>query len=66
LGNATTFGKNREVQMGMIAVLHTWGQQLSLHPHQLQAIPGSSVNKDGAMENIRADGKFLFSVKVSY
>ena len=28
-----TFGKNKEMQMGMIAILHTWGQQLSLHPH---------------------------------
>ena len=24
------FGKAKEMQMGMIAVLHTWGQQLSL------------------------------------
>ena len=28
-----TFGKDKGIQMGMIAVLHTWGQQLSLHPH---------------------------------
>ena len=27
-----TFGKNKGVQMGMITVLHTWGQNLSLHP----------------------------------
>lgn len=27
-----TFGKNRGMQMGMVAILHTWGQNLSLHP----------------------------------
>jgi hypothetical protein len=28
-GNTKIFGKAKEMQMGMIAVLHTWGQQLS-------------------------------------
>jgi hypothetical protein len=28
-----TFSIKKEVQSGMIAVLHTWGQNLSLHPH---------------------------------
>jgi hypothetical protein len=37
--------ENKEVQMGMIAVLHTWGQQLSLHPH-LHCIPGGGVDKE--------------------
>ena len=27
------FGKNAGIQLGMIAVLHTWGQNVSLHPH---------------------------------
>lgn len=26
------FGKNKGLQVGMIALLHTWGQNLSLHP----------------------------------
>jgi hypothetical protein len=34
------------MQMGMI--LHTWGQQLSLHPH-LHCIPGG-INRDGTVE----------------
>jgi hypothetical protein len=38
-GNAKTFGKAKEMQMGMIAVLHTWGQQLSLHPHLHCIVP---------------------------
>jgi hypothetical protein len=58
-----TFGKNKGVQMGMIAVLHTWGQNLSLHPHLHCIVPGGGVDKDGNWQNIRGDGKFLFPVK---
>lgn len=57
------FGKNQGVQMGMIAVLHTWGQNLSLHPHLHCIVPGGGVDKNGQWKNIRADGKFLFHVK---
>jgi secreted Zn-dependent insulinase-like peptidase len=57
------FGKNKGVQMGMIAVLHTWGQQLSLHPHLHCIVPGGGVNKEGQWQNSRSDGKFLFPVK---
>lgn len=57
------FGKAKEIQMGMIAVLHTWGQQLSLHPHLHCIVPGGGVNKNGMWQNSRSDGKFLFPVK---
>jgi hypothetical protein len=57
------FGKNKEVQMGMIAVLHTWGQQLSLHPHLHCIVPGGGVDKKEQWKNSRSDGKFLFPVK---
>lgn len=57
------FGKTKAVQMGMIAVLHTWGQTLSLHPHLHCIVPGGGVTKQGQWQNIRADGKYLFSVK---
>jgi hypothetical protein len=57
------FGKAKEMQMGMIAVLHTWGQQLSLHPHLHCIVPGGGVNKNGQWQNSRTDGKFLFPVK---
>jgi hypothetical protein len=46
------FGKKKEVQMGMIAVLHTWGQQLSLHPHLHCIVPGGGVDK-------RSNGKIV-------
>ena len=58
-----TFGKAKEMQMGMIAVLHTWGQQLSLHPHLHCIVPGGGINREGQWENSRTDGNFLFPVK---
>jgi hypothetical protein len=58
-----SFGNNKGVQMGMIAVLHTWGQNLCLHPHLHCIVPGGGINKQGLWQNIRTDGKFLFPVK---
>ena len=58
-----TFGENRGLKMGMIAVLHTWGQNLSLHPHLHCIVPGGGVDENGAWKNIKNDGKFLFPVK---
>lgn len=58
-----TFGKNKGLQMGMITVLHTWGQNLSLHPHLHCIVPGGGVDANGNWQNLRADGKFLFAVK---
>lgn len=57
------FGRSKEIQTGMIAVLHTWGQNLSLHPHLHCIVPGGGVDKDSNWQNIRGDGKFLFPVK---
>lgn len=58
-----TFGKNKGIQSGMIAVLHTWGQQLSLHPHLHCIVPGGGIAKERQWQNSRGDGKFLFPVK---
>lgn len=58
-----TFGKHKGFQMGMIAILHTWGQNLSLHPHLHCIVPGGGVNAKSNWHNLRADGKFLFAVK---
>lgn len=58
-----TFGKKVGAQMGMVAVLHTWGQNLSLHPHLHCIVPGGGVNRAGLWQNIRSDGKYLFPVK---
>lgn len=34
-------------QVGMVAVLHTWGQNLSLHPHLHCIVPGGGLAPDG-------------------
>lgn len=48
---------------GMIAVLHTWGQNLSLHPHLHCIVPGGGITAAGFWKNARSKGKFLFPVK---
>jgi hypothetical protein len=57
------FGNDKDLKMGMIALLHTWGQNLSLHPHLHCIVPGGGVNSHGRWQNLRANDKFLFSVK---
>ncbi len=49
--------------MGMIAILHTWGQTLSLHPHLHCIVPGGGITKSGKWKLARSKGKFLFPVK---
>lgn len=49
--------------MGMIAVLHTWGQNLSLHPHLHCIIPAGGITKSGKWKATSAKGKFLFPIK---
>jgi hypothetical protein len=41
------FGKTEGLQLGMIAILHTWGQNLSLHPHLHCIIPGGGIDANG-------------------
>ena len=45
---------------GMTAVLHTWGQQLSLHPHLHCIIPGGGLTKSGKWKTTRSNGKYLY------
>ena len=33
---------------GMTAILHTWGQQMSLHPHVHCIVPGGGIDKKGS------------------
>src|SRR5690606_31984664 len=48
---------------GMIAILHTWGQNLSLHPHLHCIVPGGGATKSGKWKPARNKGKYLFPVK---
>lgn len=60
------FGKDAKhlaAQTGMIAILHTWGQQLTLHPHLHCIVPGGGLNKQGNWKLARSKGKYLFPVK---
>jgi hypothetical protein len=50
-------------QAGMIAILHTWGQTLSLHPHLHCIVPGGGITGSGKWKLARSKGKFLFPVK---
>jgi len=55
--------KHLGAKAGMIAILHTWGQQLSLHPHRHCMVPGGGLTKNGKCKTAKVQGKFLFPVK---
>ena len=60
------FGANPKMlgaRMGMIAVLHTWGQNLSLHPHLHCIVPAGGLTPQGKWKTTKSKGRFLFSVK---
>ena len=48
---------------GMVAVLHTWGQQLWLHPHLHCIVPGGGITPQGKWKQVRSKGKYLFPTK---
>lgn len=48
---------------GMTAVLHTWGQNLSLHPHLHCIVPGGGLTKSGKWITTRSQGKYLYPKK---
>lgn len=57
------FGKTEGLQLGMIAILHTWGQNLSLHPHLHCIIPGGGIGANGNWKRKIKTDKYLFAVK---
>jgi len=61
-----TFGRDEKylgADVGAIAVLHTWGQTLMLHPHIHLIVPGGGIDKNGDWKHTRTGGKYLFPVK---
>ena len=48
---------------GMIAILHTWGQNLSLHPHLHCIVPGGGITQSDQWKSAKSKGKYLFPVK---
>jgi hypothetical protein len=57
------FGKTEGLQLGMISILHTWGQNLSLHPHLHCIVPGVGVDGSGNAKKAGKNKKFLYPVK---
>jgi hypothetical protein len=65
-GTLTTIGADRKhlgAQIGVIAVLHTWGQNLQHHPHLHCIVPGGGISPDGERWVTCRRG-FLFPVRV--
>lgn len=54
----TTYG----VETGAIAVLHTWGQNLSLHPHLHCLVPAAGYSLKGQWKNIGKKGRYLYPI----
>lgn len=50
------------VELGAICVLHTWGQNLSLHPHLHCLVPAAGYSLIGKWKHIGKNGKYLFTV----
>lgn len=57
------FGHTEGVQLGVIGVLHTWGQNLSLHPHLHCIVPGGGTDAAGKWKKQIRSSKYLFPVK---
>ncbi|RDV13335.1 IS91 family transposase [Pontibacter diazotrophicus] len=55
--------KHLGARLGMVAVLHTWGQTLSLHPHLHCVVPGGGLTEHGKWKGARGKGRYLFPVK---
>jgi hypothetical protein len=50
-------------QIGVTAILHTWGQNLLFHPHLHCVVPGGGLSPDGSRWSPTRPG-YLFPVKV--
>ena len=55
--------ENQNILGGMICIMHTWGQNLTLHPHLHCIVPAAGLDKRGDLEILRSKDKFLFNVK---
>ena len=51
------------VETGAICVLHTWGQNLALHPHSHCIVPAVGITPRGQLKEIGNQGKYLYPVR---
>lgn len=47
-------------QLGLVAVLHTWGQNLSRHVHLHCLIPGGALDDEGQWHAVKGKNDYLF------
>ena len=60
-----TFGYSHYgVETGAICVLHTWGQNLSLHPHIHCIVPAAGMTLKGNLKHITKQGRYLYPVRM--
>ncbi len=52
------------VESGAICVLHTWGQNLGLHPHIHCIVPSAGLTVKGNLKRIAKQGKYLYPVRM--
>jgi hypothetical protein len=50
-------------ESGAICVLHTWGQNLSLHPHLHCIVPSIGMSLSGNAKQMNVSGKYLYPLK---
>ena len=59
-----TFGYTHYgVESGALAILHTWGQKLILHPHIHCLVPAAGIDLSGDMKRISKKGRYLYPVE---
>jgi predicted Zn-ribbon and HTH transcriptional regulator len=66
-----SLGKDRKhlgADIGLIAILHTWGQNLSDHPHLHCVVPGGGLSEDGSKwiypKKSKKNKKFFIHVNI--
>jgi ribosomal protein L19E len=63
----STFGNDPKwlgAQLGALAILHTWDQQMKYHPHIHFLVPAGGLTKKGTWIASKTNGDFLFDVKM--
>jgi hypothetical protein len=56
--------KHLGAEIGFLTVLHTWGQNLHIHPHIHCVVPGGGISKDGSRWIACRKKSFFLPVKV--
>lgn len=52
-----------QAKMGMIAILHTWKQDLDYHPHLHCIIPAGGITANNKWKSSPSNGDYLFNVE---